>query len=179
MFPPSSRAPACCLHHTPAGRDVELCPLLSVDIDSSGQRLATTASDNKIRIWNMGPILDPQKELDPSVPKLLATLTDHFEPVNVARFSPDGRFIASGSDSKMVRDVLRGMLHLDLSDPDSVGLTSIGLHGPRRLPILSSPIVLLCASAAQALPCPLRAAQMHMPPTLAAPHPTPPHIHRL
>ncbi|KAF5838057.1 WD40-repeat-containing domain protein [Dunaliella salina] len=93
--------------HERQGRNVELCPLFSVDIDSTGQRLATAANDNKVRIWAMGPILDARKEEDPNVPKLLATLTDHFEPVNVARFSPKGNLIASGSDSKLVT-VLEG-----------------------------------------------------------------------
>lgn len=38
----------------------------------------------------------------PRQPKLLATLADHFNAVNVARFSPDGRLLASGSDSNLV-----------------------------------------------------------------------------
>ena len=41
-------------------------------------------------------MLDVQQELNPVTPKLLATLADHYSPVNIARFSRDGRRLASG-----------------------------------------------------------------------------------
>ena len=47
----------------------------------------TSASDNKTRVWNLLVALDPTQEEDKGKPRLLATLTDHFEGVNAARFS--------------------------------------------------------------------------------------------
>lgn len=78
------------------------CPIFSVDVHPGGDKVATCGSDNKVFIWNMQPILSHQAEVDPSVPKLLATLSDHYGPVNVVRFSPNGQYIASGSDDKLV-----------------------------------------------------------------------------
>jgi len=55
-----------------------------------------------VRVWNLAPILDERAELDGAVPRLLATLQDHNAPVNAARFSRDGKRIASGSDDTCV-----------------------------------------------------------------------------
>ena len=63
----------------------------------NGTRFATAGSDHKVKVWNLLPVLDVQQELTAGTPKLLATLADHFGPVNVARFSHDGRFLASGA----------------------------------------------------------------------------------
>lgn len=50
----------------------------------------------QVRVWNMAPIIDAEAERDPLVPKSLATLSEHFGPVNVVRWSHDGRYVASG-----------------------------------------------------------------------------------
>jgi protein HIRA/HIR1 len=51
----------------------------------------------------MGPILSSRLEGDPQAPKVLATLSEHFQAVNVARFCPgNGKLLASGSDDKLV-----------------------------------------------------------------------------
>lgn len=42
-----------------------------------------------------------QQEQNKQCVRLLATLTDHFGPVNVARFSKSGRVLATGSDDRM------------------------------------------------------------------------------
>ena len=70
-------------------------PIFSIDVH--GTRFATAGSDHKVKVWNLLPVLDVQQELSAGAPKLLATLADHFGPVNVARFSHDGRFLASGA----------------------------------------------------------------------------------
>ncbi len=62
-----------------------------------GTRFATAGSDHKVKVWNLLPVLDVEQELSSDTPKLLATLADHFGPVNVARFSHNGRFLASGA----------------------------------------------------------------------------------
>ena len=53
----------------------------------------------QVRVWSMDSVLD---DSDDTKPRLLATLTDHFGSVNVVRFSPDGRLLASGSDDKAI-----------------------------------------------------------------------------
>ncbi len=58
----------------------------------------TTGVDHKAKIWNMAPVLDAAAEANKQCPRLLATLAVHFGPVNVARFSKSGRWLASGSD---------------------------------------------------------------------------------
>mmetsp|Transcript_68943 Transcript_68943/g.218011 ORF Transcript_68943/g.218011 Transcript_68943/m.218011 type:complete len:198 (+) Transcript_68943:703-1296(+) len=77
-------------------------PIFSLDIHPEGVRFATGGEDHKVRIWGMGPVLSKKEEGDADVPKILATLVDHFGPVNVVRWSRDGRFIASGSDDKII-----------------------------------------------------------------------------
>ena len=61
--------------------------ILSLDVHKDGTRFVTSASDNKTRVWNLLVALDPTQEEDKGKPRLLATLTDHFEGVNAARFS--------------------------------------------------------------------------------------------
>lgn len=75
----------------------------------SGTRFATAGSDHKVKIWNLLPVADARQELQKDTPRLLATLSDHFSPVNIARFSHNGRFLASGSDDKLVSATLWDM----------------------------------------------------------------------
>lgn len=77
-------------------------PLYSVDVHPSGSRLATSGSDHKVKIWSLATILSANAEANKSSHKLLATLADHGGPVNVTRFSHSGRFLASGSDDKVI-----------------------------------------------------------------------------
>ncbi len=68
-----------------------------MDVHPQGTRFATAAADNRVKVWNMLPVIDVHQETDKAAPKLLATLADHFSAVNVARFSRSGRFLASGA----------------------------------------------------------------------------------
>ena len=77
-------------------------PLYSLAIHPSGSRLATSGSDHKVKIWSLATILSVKAEATKSSHKLLATLENHGGPVNVIRFSHSGRFLASGSDDKVV-----------------------------------------------------------------------------
>ena len=63
-----------------------------------------TSSTGAVRVWALAPILDEaaEREGEAAAPRLLATLTDHNMPVNVARFSRDGKRIASGSDDAVL-----------------------------------------------------------------------------
>ncbi|KAJ7568686.1 hypothetical protein O6H91_01G044100 [Diphasiastrum complanatum] len=76
--------------------------IFSLDIQSSGLRLATAGGDHKVRIWNMKPLSARESDVDFTSPKLLATLRDHFGSVNCVRWAKSGRFIASGSDDNLV-----------------------------------------------------------------------------
>jgi protein HIRA/HIR1 len=55
-----------------------------------------------VRVWSLAPVLSEAAEGDASAPRQLAALHDHNAPVNVARFSRDGKRIASGSDDSCV-----------------------------------------------------------------------------
>ena len=77
-------------------------PLYSLTIHPSGSRIATSGSDHKVKIWSLSTALSAKADANKSSQKLLATLADHGGPVNVIRFSHNGRFLASGSDDRVV-----------------------------------------------------------------------------
>lgn len=88
-------------------------PIFAVDVHPQGGRFATAGSDHRVKIWNMLPVTDVTQELNGAVPKLLATLADHFSPVNVARFSRSGKFLASGARPDLYPDPRRRSLELN------------------------------------------------------------------
>jgi len=77
-------------------------PIFSVDAAPDGSRFATAGGDQKVKVWALAPVLDRDVEADASAPKCLATLSDHFGPVNCVRFSRSGRFLASASTDNSV-----------------------------------------------------------------------------
>ena len=72
-------------------------PIFSVDCHPDGTRMATAGGDQKVKVWNLKSIKEREVEGDPNVPRVLATLGDHFNTVNCVRFSKNGRVLASGS----------------------------------------------------------------------------------
>jgi len=76
-------------------------PITSIDVHPDGTRFVTSGNDGKVKLWAMRPCTDEAAEKDGSV-RLLATLEGHFGAVNCARWSPDGRAIASCSDDHTV-----------------------------------------------------------------------------
>jgi len=77
-------------------------PIYSVDVHPDGTRFATGGRDPLVKIWNLRAALDPALEADPATPRLLAALTGHSGVVLAVRFSPDGRYLASGSDDQRI-----------------------------------------------------------------------------
>ncbi|XP_074559804.1 protein HIRA isoform X2 [Curcuma longa] len=75
--------------------------IFSIDIQAGGLRFATGGGDHKVRIWNMKSV-EADTENDSSVPKVLATLRDHFGSVNCVRWAKHGRLLASGSDDQVI-----------------------------------------------------------------------------
>ena len=72
-------------------------PIYGCDVDPLSQRFVTCGADHNLRVWSLPPLLsDPA----PDAPLLLATLTNHNNPVNCVRFSPLGRLIASAGDGR-------------------------------------------------------------------------------
>ncbi|KAL3518518.1 hypothetical protein ACH5RR_021107 [Cinchona calisaya] len=75
--------------------------IFSIDVQPGGLRLATGGGDHKVRIWNMKSV-GRDLDTDASVPKLLATVRDHFGSVNCVRWAKHGRYVASGSDDQVI-----------------------------------------------------------------------------
>jgi len=75
-------------------------PILSCDIHPDGKRFATGGGDNKIKIWNLDATF-ADEEIE-TVPRLLCALENHCSPVNVVRWSPNGRYLATGSDDRVI-----------------------------------------------------------------------------
>ncbi|KAJ1930566.1 HIR complex subunit [Tieghemiomyces parasiticus] len=77
--------------------------IFSLSLHPDGTRLATGALEPRVKIWNTRPMLDPAAEADPSVPRLLATLSAHNGNVLCVAWSHgSGRYLATGSDDCIV-----------------------------------------------------------------------------
>lgn len=75
-------------------------PIYSLDVSSDGVRLVTGGLDGKVRIWNVADCIDPPEDTERT--GLLATMPAHTGSVLCVRFSPSGRWLASGSDDKLL-----------------------------------------------------------------------------
>ncbi|KAL5717078.1 hypothetical protein ACHQM5_010151 [Ranunculus cassubicifolius] len=75
--------------------------IFSIDIQPGALRFATAGGDHKVRIWNMICVAK-ECEGDQSTQRVLATLRNHFGSVNCVRWAKHGRYIASGSDDKVI-----------------------------------------------------------------------------
>jgi WD40 repeat protein len=108
--------------YTPEINWHDIKPILSLDIHLSSGRLATAGADNSVRIWRLKWPQDNENKEEiienlmnaaangNEIPALLggpeveflSSLELHEEPVNCVRFSPDGRYLASGSDDRLI-----------------------------------------------------------------------------
>jgi len=71
-------------------------PIFSVDFHQSG-RLASSGADNDVKIWRVITKSDGNLSVE-----FLSSLTRHTKSVNAVRFSPDGRYLASGGDDGFI-----------------------------------------------------------------------------
>ena len=73
----------------------EFKPILSLSVSPSG-RFATAGADHNVRLWR----LDWDDRDSNGCPRVLflSSISKHTLPVNVVRFSPDGKLLASASD---------------------------------------------------------------------------------
>lgn len=70
-------------------------PVFSVDFHPSG-KLASSGADNDVKLWQVG------KKDDGVFVEYLCSLSRHSKSVNCVRFSPNGNFLASGSDDGFI-----------------------------------------------------------------------------
>ncbi|ODV83523.1 hypothetical protein CANARDRAFT_185420, partial [[Candida] arabinofermentans NRRL YB-2248] len=101
------------LKHTEENRNFEV---YSVSVSPDGQRLASGGLDGKIRIWLVDTLKEyhlklmkepfveeaSKIELDSRKCRPLCSMGRHTGAVTCVRFSPTGRFLASGSDDKIL-----------------------------------------------------------------------------
>ncbi|TDZ31094.1 Protein HIR1 [Colletotrichum spinosum] len=105
------------LSHSGEQKDFEV---YSCHVSSDGKRLATAGGDGHVRIWSTEAIYgDADKTLEKK-PRQLCHMSHHLGTIHSVRFSPNGRYLASGADDKLIC-----VYHLDKSPPvASFGLGS-------------------------------------------------------
>ncbi|KAI9738579.1 MAG: HIR complex subunit [Cirrosporium novae-zelandiae] len=86
----------------------------SCDVSPDGSRLVTAAGDGHVRVWSTEAIYHAN---DPSYskPRQLASMNYHSGTIHTVRFSPNGRYLASGADDKIVC-----VYNLDPSPPSHI-----------------------------------------------------------
>lgn len=86
----------------------------SCDVSPDGKRLATAAGDGHVRLWSVEAIV---KSDDPTYDgyKALSHMSYHSGTIHTVRFSPNGKWLASGADDKIIC-----IYHLDESQATPV-----------------------------------------------------------
>ncbi|KAF2639869.1 protein HIR1 [Massarina eburnea CBS 473.64] len=81
--------------------DLKDFEVYSCHVSPDGSRLVTAAGDGYVRIWSTEAILNSH---DPNYtkPKQLAAISNHSGTIHTVRFSPNGKYLASGADDKFV-----------------------------------------------------------------------------
>lgn len=83
----------------------------SCHVSPDGSRLVTAGGDQQVRIWSTEAIQNASNS-SYTKPKQLASLSHHTGTVHSVRFSPNGKYLASGADDKLVC-----VYHLDPTPP--------------------------------------------------------------
>ncbi|KAF2204618.1 histone transcription regulator HIRA, WD repeat superfamily [Delitschia confertaspora ATCC 74209] len=95
--------------------DLKDFEVYSCHVSPDGSRLATAAGDGFVRIWSTEAILNSANP-EYTKPKQLAAVSHHSGTIHTVRFSPNGKYLASGADDKIVCVYV-----LDPSPPAHVG----------------------------------------------------------
>ncbi|KAJ4144455.1 hypothetical protein LMH87_003337 [Akanthomyces muscarius] len=96
------------LSHSGEQKDFEV---YSCHVSPDGKRLATAGGDGHVRIWSTEAIYNSR---DPSYtkPRQLCHMSHHLGTIHSVRFSPNGKYLASGADDKLIC-----VYHLDKGPP--------------------------------------------------------------
>ncbi|KAJ6438829.1 transposase-like protein [Purpureocillium lavendulum] len=96
------------LSHSGEQKDFEV---YSCHVSPDGKRLATAGGDGHVRIWSTEAIYSA-KDASYTKPRQLCHMSHHLGTIHSVRFSPNGRYLASGADDKLIC-----VYHLDKSAP--------------------------------------------------------------
>ncbi|KAK1771717.1 protein HIR1 [Phialemonium atrogriseum] len=86
------------LSHSGEQKDFEV---YSCHVSPDGSRLATAGGDGHVRVWSTESIYNSE---NPSYkkPRQLCHMSHHLGTIHSVRFSPNGRYLASGADDKII-----------------------------------------------------------------------------
>lgn len=101
------------LSHSGEQKDFEV---YSCHVSPDGKRLATAGGDGHVRVWSTEAIYNSHDpEYQKTKPRQLCHMSHHLGTIHSVRFSPNGRYLASGADDKMIC-----VYHLDRSPPAAI-----------------------------------------------------------
>ena len=86
------------LSHSGEQKDFEV---YSCHVSPDGKRLATAGGDGHVRIWSTEAIYSAN-DASYSKPRQLCHMSHHLGTIHSVRFSPNGRYLASGADDKLI-----------------------------------------------------------------------------
>ncbi|KAK3900904.1 protein HIR1 [Staphylotrichum tortipilum] len=86
------------LRHSGEQKDFEV---YSCHISPDGSRLATAGGDGHVRVWSTDAIFSSEGP-DSGKPRQLCHMSHHLGTIHSVRFSPNGRYLASGADDRVI-----------------------------------------------------------------------------